>query len=87
MTRQRIEDLGRIAQMTHSFLLEDSPMDQCTSKHTVKDFIEFCKNEENAEYLHRWLRSHKEFLELINSIAWGTDEMNWTISGSDEHEF
>lgn len=81
MTRERIEDLGRIAQMLRDYLNEDSPMDDCTSKHTTESFVAKYSTEEKLEDLHDWLRWHREKLEAIESIAWGNDEMNWTIGG------
>jgi hypothetical protein len=86
MTRERIEDLGRIAQMLRDYLKEDSPMDACNSKHSVDSFIKDYSSEDKLDELHDWLRWHREKLEQIESIAWGTDEMNWTISGHSEYE-
>lgn len=85
MTRERIEDLGRIAQMLREMLSQDSPLDHCTSKHSIDIFIKDYSSEEKLEDLHDWLRWHKEKLEQIEAIAWGNDEMNWTLT--DHHEY
>ena len=80
MKRERLEDLGRIAELMRKILRDEydyvgmNPLEQCQSKHTIEEFINTYKhNEDKLEDLHNWLRYHKEKLEEIDTIAWGYD--------------
>lgn len=83
MTRERLEDLGRIADRLYHILREDSVLDECNSKHSVDTFIQKYSSPEKLEELHEWLRWHKEKLDDLESIAFGNDNMNWTISSKE----
>jgi hypothetical protein len=74
MRRERLEDLGIICEKLRTLNYEESPMDECRSKHTIDEFIKKYNNEEKLCDLHDWLRWHKEKIEEIYYIAQGYDE-------------
>lgn len=79
MKRERLEDLGRIAEMIRRILREETdifsfnPLVECDSKHTIDNFIKKYNNEDMLYELHNWVRHLKEKLEEIDTIAWGYD--------------
>lgn len=75
MKRDRLEDLGRIFVMIEQIFEDHNcPYEIYNSKHTLDDFIEKYKNEENLVELHDWFRWKGDKLREIYYLARGDDE-------------
>lgn len=67
----RLEDLGRIREITSDILRETSVFEDTESKHCIESFIKRYRKKRQRENLHYALRHLKEKLDQIHYIAIG----------------